>query len=69
MMSDRTKVRKDPLAILWVSSHRNSLTEVAGKCHCTPQFVGYVLYGQRKSKDGRVERLLKELGAPVHAKV
>lgn len=62
------KVRKDPMAILWASSHRNSLTEVAKTCGVTPQFVHYCLYGTRRSKDGKVERLLKELGAPVRWK-
>jgi hypothetical protein len=57
--------RKDPMAVLWVNSHRNVLTEVAKQCHCTPQFAHFVLYGMRKSKDGRVERLLREAGAPI----
>jgi hypothetical protein len=41
------------------------LTEVARECDVTPQFVHYCLYGQRRSKDGKVERALKLLGAPV----
>jgi hypothetical protein len=46
----RTLTKKDPLAILWVHTHR------------------YVLYGQRRSADGKVERLLRERGAPVKTK-
>ena len=57
--------RKNPMAILWASSHRNVLTEIAREVNCTPQFVHYVLYGQRRSKDGRIERLLRARGAPV----
>ena len=64
-VTSRTKITKDPNAILWVAANRNALTAVAERCNCTPQFVGYCLYGQRKSKDGKVERLLRELGAPV----
>lgn len=59
------KPRKNPMAILWASAHRNTLTEVAKQCGVTPQFCHYVLYGMRRSKDGKVERLLRELGAPV----
>jgi len=62
---DRTKIRKDPRAILWVAANRSALTAIAEQCKCTPQFVGYVLYSQRRSKDGKIERLLRELGAPV----
>lgn len=64
-MPDRKPVRKDPMAILWAAANRNALTEIAGACDCTPQFVHYVLYAQRRSKDGRVERMLRDMGAPV----
>ena len=66
---DRDKVRKDPLAILWVHTHRKALTEIAAKCGVSSQFCGYVLYGQRRSADGRIERLLRQAGAPVGAPV
>lgn len=66
-MADRKSTRKDPMAILWASANRNALTEIAGICNCTPQFVHYCLYGKRKSKDGKVERELRERGAPIHA--
>jgi hypothetical protein len=62
---NRKTPRKDPMAVLWAASHRNVLTQVARECDVTPQFCHYVLYGQRKSKDGRVERQLKKHGAPV----
>jgi hypothetical protein len=58
-------MKKDPKAILWVAANRNALSNIAEQCGCTPQFVGYVLYQQRRSRDGKVERLLRELGAPV----
>jgi hypothetical protein len=64
-MPERATPRKDPMAILWASSNRNALTLIARECGCTPQFVHYVLYGLRHSKDGRIERALKALGAPV----
>jgi hypothetical protein len=57
--------RKDPMAILWVAANRSALTEVAKQCGCSVQFVSYVLYGRKRSGDGKVERLLRELGAPI----
>lgn len=64
-MGDRTAPRKDPMCVLWASSNRNALTNIARDCGVTPQFVHYVLYGLRRSKEGKVERLLRELGAPI----
>ncbi len=64
-MSERAVPRKDPMAILWASSHRNAMTEIAKRLHVTPQFVHMVLYARRRSEDGRVEMALKEMGAPV----
>lgn len=64
-MSERPSPRKDPLAILWAAAHRNTMTIIAEEIGCTPQFVSMCLYGRRKSKDGRIERKLRELGAPV----
>ena len=57
--------RKDPMVVLWASSHRNVLTQVARQFKVTPQFCHMVLYSKRKSKDYRIERALKELGAPI----
>lgn len=65
---DRNNKRKDPMTILWVHGHRGIIASVARDCKVTPQFVGYCLYGTRKSKDGRIERLLKEAGAPIKAR-
>jgi hypothetical protein len=59
------KPRKDPMCILWASEHRNVLTEIADQCDVTPQFVHMVLYRYRKSRDGKVERALRERGAPL----
>lgn len=64
MTVERDK-KRNPQAILWVSNNRSKLTQIAEECACTPQFVGYVLYGKRRSRDGKVERLLKEAGAPA----
>jgi hypothetical protein len=59
------KLRKNPAAVLWASAHRNLMSEIARSCGCTPQFVHYILYGERRSRDGKVERMLREEGAPV----
>lgn len=64
-MADRDKPRKDPLAVLWASDHRNALTEVARDHKVTPQFCCMVLHGRRKSRDGRIERALRAMGAPI----
>ncbi len=64
-MSERPIPRKDPLAILWAASHRNVLTKIADQMGVSPQFVSMVLHKRRKSKDGRIERALREIGAPV----
>ena len=50
---------------LWVAENRKALTEVAETCGVSPQFVHMVLYGRRKSGDGKVERELKKMGAPI----
>lgn len=62
---DRDEKRKDPMAILWASSHRSKMAGIAKDLGVSSQFVSMVLYGRRRSKDGRIERALKELGAPV----
>ncbi len=64
-MAERASPRKDPLAILWAANNRNALTEIANRMGTSPQFVSMVLHRRRKSKDGRVERALREMGAPV----
>ncbi len=64
-MPDRPVPRKDPMAILWASSHRSSMAGIAKSHGVSSQFVSMVLYRRRKSKDGRIERALRELGAPV----
>ena len=64
-MTDRDETRKDPAAILWTAANRNAMTEIAKQCDVTAQFVSLVLYGRRKSKDGKVERLLRAKGAPI----
>lgn len=65
MADRRVTPRKDPMAVLWASNHRNSLTEIARQFGVTPQFCHMILYSKRRSKDGRIERALKELGAPI----
>lgn len=49
----------------WIADNRGALSEIAGQIPCSYQFVSMVLKGERKSKDGRVEGKLKEMGAPV----
>ena len=51
--------------LVWVSRNRGKLTEIAEKAKCSPQFVHMVMRGERSSSDGRVERLLREYGAPM----
>lgn len=65
MKAKRDETRRSPEAILWIADHRNALTEIARSCGCTTQFVSLVLYGRRRSADGKIERLLKGMGAPV----
>jgi hypothetical protein len=50
---------------LWVSRNRSILTKVAKATGTKPQFVSMVLYGSRRSTGGRVERKLREAGAPL----
>ena len=54
-------------AAKWVSEHRGELSRIARgvRPQVTPQFVHQVLRGLRRSEDGRVERALKKMGAPV----
>ncbi len=52
---------------LWLAKNRGALTEIANTVRpfVTPQFVCMVARRLRKSKDGKVERMLKEKGAPL----
>ncbi len=49
---------------LWVSKNRNVQTQIAGVAKCSPQFVNMVIKGTRRHE--KVERLLREAGAPVN---
>lgn len=51
----------------WVKQHRGALSKIANsvKPRVSPQFVSQVLSGEKRSKDGRVERLLRDMGAPL----
>lgn len=53
--------------VVWVSNNRNKITELARSMRprVSPQFVHMVLYGHRKSRDGKVERKLRAMGAPL----
>jgi hypothetical protein len=56
--------------VLWVSGNRGVTSEIARSLtqkgtKVTPQFVHQVLYGQRKSTNGVVERALRAAGAPL----
>lgn len=61
-----SNVTKDAV-IVWLSQNRGILTKVSKqmKPPVSPQFVSQVCRGVRKSKDGRIERLLKSYGAPL----
>jgi hypothetical protein len=45
--------------ILWLRAHRGILSLVGRKTGYTPQFVRLVYWGERRSKDGSVERSLR----------
>ena len=57
---------KDAL-IVWLAQNRGILTKVSKqmKPPVTSQFVSQVCRGIRNSKDGKVERLLRQYGAPL----
>lgn len=50
--------------VVWVSQNRGILTSIADRANVTPQMVHMVLRGLRKSEGGKIERMLKEAGAP-----
>jgi hypothetical protein len=58
-------VKPTPHMLVWVSDNRGAMTSIAEKAGVSPQFVHLVLRGARSSSDGRVERLLREKGAPL----
>ena len=49
---------------MWVSQNRGILTSIADRLNVTPQMVHMVLRGLRKSEGGKIERMLREAGAP-----
>lgn len=53
--------------IIWLAQNRGMLSKVAKLMRppVTPQFVSQVVRGVRKSKDGKVERILRSHGAPI----
>ena len=50
--------------VVWVSQNRGILTSIADRLNVTPQMVHMVLRGLRKSEGGKIERMLREAGAP-----
>jgi uncharacterized protein YbjT (DUF2867 family) len=50
---------------LWIYRNRGTVAAVAKAAGVTPQFVSMVLRGHRKSEHGKVERKLRESGAPI----
>lgn len=65
-IADRSE--QDKKAAAWVSANRGIMSHIASKMKpkkVSPQFVHLVLRGKRKSEDGKVERALREAGAPV----
>lgn len=63
----RLSKQQSDAIIVWVAGNRNKLTKIANdpRVNKSPQFVHMVSRGQRKSKDGVIERLLREAGAPI----
>ncbi len=51
--------------LVWVNRNRGMLTAIADKSGKSVQFVHLVTRGERSSRDGVVERLLREAGAPM----
>ncbi len=53
--------------LVWISDNRGMLSKVSRqmKPPVSPQFVSQVVRGIRKSKDGKVELLLRKYGAPI----
>lgn len=58
---------KDMAASMWVLRNRGQLSAIAARIRppVSPQFVHLVLRGKRRSRGGKVERMLREAGAPV----
>ena len=56
--------------LVWMSNNRGVLTRIAKSVSppVSPQFVHLVLRGERNSSHGRIEKLLKDHGAPVPTK-
>ena len=54
-----------PELLAWISRNRGLMTQIADKAKVTPQFVHQVIHKRRNSKTGKVERLLREAGAPI----
>jgi hypothetical protein len=56
-----------PELILWIAQNRGLLSKIAKalKPAITPQYVSQIARGQKKSKDGGVERKLRESGWPM----
>lgn len=54
-------------AAVWVAENRGALSRIARAVRppVTIQFVHLILRGERKSKNGHVERELRKLGAPL----
>ncbi len=53
--------------IVWLAQNRGVLSKIAEQVKPTvsPQFVGQICRGKRKSRDGKIERILKSYGAPL----
>ncbi len=62
---DYVSTPPDARILLWIAQNRGLMTRMAVDFHVTQQFIAMVLRGQRKSKDGRVERALRAEGAPI----
>lgn len=57
---------KRNLAVLeWIANNRGAIARIAQQTRRSNASVSMILHGKRKSEDGRVERLLREAGAPI----
>ena len=54
--------------IIWLYNNHGILAKIARDLRppVTPQYVGMVARGKRRSKDGVIERKLRALGCPLY---
>jgi hypothetical protein len=50
--------------ILWLDENKGVLTRIATACSVSQPFVSEIFHGRRSSRNGQVEALLADAGAP-----